>query len=373
MTKYMVKEGIGSYIKNQLKAGYNINSIRSSLLKSGYSNAQINKAINSAYSKNKLSPRLVLLIVGMIITITALFFLLSYLSNNNSNKRLEYNIISDYRDAKSGEEIFFTKKLTNFNEKKEITIKHDIINVKEAKTITSEEESGILGEVSQQSSILVPEDTPSGNYVIRSTAIQGDKKKIGTLTIKVKQEKKQEEEINETGILECPDCNDNDPCTEEFCSETTKFRCVYERISSCNEDNNTEEMNTTDVETENEQQQDNNTTDIIEQEGEEEEQTETEDSNQKIKEQVDLIKEKALQDINFVKSCNQFEEQLEKDYCYSSIAVAINDSNTCSNVIETQKKDDCYMEIMMMNNHFSLCGNLTDTNLKESCMSLYQE
>ncbi|MBL7206006.1 MAG: lamin tail domain-containing protein [Candidatus Aenigmarchaeota archaeon] len=58
-------------------------------------------------------------------------------------------------------------------------------------------------------------------------------------TIPDKEEKIPEEPKNATEVqveetLKCPICNDDNSCTNDYCSETTNFECVYEEISCQN-------------------------------------------------------------------------------------------------------------------------------------------
>ena len=48
------------------------------------------------------------------------------------------------------------------------------------------------------------------------------------------QEQNQQENPTETQTLNCPSsCNDKNPCTNDFCSEQTNFRCMHDEIIPC--------------------------------------------------------------------------------------------------------------------------------------------
>ncbi len=48
------------------------------------------------------------------------------------------------------------------------------------------------------------------------------------------QEQNQQENPTETQTLNCPSsCNDKNPCTNDFCSEQTNFKCMHDEIIPC--------------------------------------------------------------------------------------------------------------------------------------------
>jgi len=371
----MAEQSIINFIKQQLNKGDSISTIKSYLRKSGYPTPKINEAINSVYSRKTVSPYIPIMVVTGVVIVLLLIIFFYYNANKKPPEPSKFDLIGETIITEQGSQISFSKKFSNFDEKQIITIDHELIDVKKVKAIASKKESGTLTELLGKTSIDITEDIPAGIYVLKSTAVQNNKKDIATLRIEVRAVSKKltcSDKIKnqgETGIdcggpcepcEECLEsCDDNNECTADICSASTNFTCTHETIIPCCGNEICEENENCSLDCEK--------TNITLTEQPLPSQVEQKTTEPNIKKKVGVIKNKVLKDPTHVQSCDKLEKQSYKDYCFSEVAKSLDNYKICSSIADSYKKDECYIDYMINNDDYSLCDEIKDEQLKESC------
>ena len=396
----MPKKSLIDYVRSLMQKGYDISAIRNTLLKYGYSNKEINEAINSSYKPTirheiHLSHTTVLAIIFIFASLLGIVSIFYYNLPKLPTKLLDLNIEPITTTVEPGGSIAFIKELSNLGSSKryDVVIRQEIIDSKTSQVITQKIETRAIETFgSTQTRILVPKDTKEGDYILRVVVEYEDKKAVATLPVKVtafaKKEtcfdgiKNQNEEDIDCGGLCKPcqkqvkECNDNNPCTDDMIENGL---CVNKPITPCCGNNICEA-----------QEKESCPADCPKAE-----QFSTSISTQSlddIKEIAKVDPKKALQQCNQIEVpdlkdtcignvgevqrnknyCTQINNARIKDLCYSDIAKSINDNSLCEQISIDSRKDSCYMTFVLDNKDYSVCDKITNKHLRQSCESLKQ-
>ena len=139
------------YIREQLSKGYDISSVRAALLRSGYTQDKVDKAVNSVYrvyeirhtfhlSKTALIAVIIILLVASGI---ASFFMLS--REKAPEQLLDMSTKSITAYAQQNQDLKFRIELSNLgsNKRYDVELKHEIINIKTGTVLASKTEKQI--------------------------------------------------------------------------------------------------------------------------------------------------------------------------------------------------------------------------------------
>lgn len=365
------------YIKKEVAQGYSIDQIRAALVKYGYGQAQIDSAISEYQSQsgkkekptrektiNKI-PKTIFVATGIIALGIIAFLLFSSLSGEETKEKtsLEFNAIST--TIQPGQNVTFIKKIST-TESKKISFNYQLIDEKGNTIKTEYETLDISKSISSKSSISIPEDASLGKYNLKITYSYDDVQKTNSLPVKLYEASAEpscndnilnqgEERVDCGGPCEpcrtCPEsCDDNDPCTEEYCDASTEYECKYEIIEGCGE---TTSQSGTQQKEEPKQQP--------ERDGEKVTLTTVrKDLHQKIQSSP----------VEAAQLCETLSEQIEKDLCLKTTAELSNQSKFCQYIERSLTKDSCYMKFVTNNNEFEHCEIIQDEYLKDSCETL---
>ena len=396
----MVKKSLIDYVKSQLQKGYDNSTIRNVMLKYGYSNKEINDAINEIYHPTirheiHLSHTTVLVIVFIFASLLGIASFFYYSSPKAPAKLLDLNLEPITTTAAPGENIVFLKELSNLGSSKryDVVVKQEIIDQKTNKIIIQKIETRAIETFgSTQTKILLPQDTKAGDYTLRVTVEYDNKKAIATLPIKVVGFAKKGKETcfdgtknqNEEGIdcggvcnpceKQSLECEDNNPCTNDVIENDL---CVNKPIVPCCGNNICEE-----------EEKESCPADCPKQEHA----LVSTETLESIKELAKTNPSKALQQCNKFdvpdskdtcianigevqrnrNYCDQINNARIKNLCYLNIATAVNDSSLCEEISINGSKDSCYMAFVLDNKDYSVCSKITNKNLMQSCESLKQ-
>ena len=367
----MPKKRLVDYVKSLMQKGYDISTIRDFLLKYGYSNNEIDTAINSA---NKLTIRheihfsrtTVLVIIFIFVSLigTASFFYYNSLNISKAKtptKLLDLNLEPITTTVEPGESISFIKELSNLGSAKryDVIIKQEIIDLKTNKVTTQKIETRAIETFgSTQTKILVPQDTKPGNYVLRAIVEYDNKRAVATLPIKVALSAKREtcsDEIknqNEEGIdcggvckpctaqvAQALECNDNDA----DCQKQAPFSFTTETLEEIKE---LAKINPNKA------------------------------LEQCAQIEVPDLRDTCIGNIGEVQRnkdyCRQIGNARIRDLCYSNVAKSTNDNSLCKEISTDSRKDSCYMSFVLDNQDYSVCDKITNKNMRDSCESLRQ-
>ncbi|TKJ17695.1 hypothetical protein CEE44_04145 [Candidatus Woesearchaeota archaeon B3_Woes] len=381
----MVNQQLINYIKKQIKAGYDVNTIKSYLTKHGYKPQNVNDAINSIYSPevkhvvHHISKTTILSIAALSIIIlliaSGIYFYLAKPTQQAQLLDLRTSLLKD--NLNQGDKLEFNIELSNLGKSKryDVILKHEIVNT----DIYSQETIAVETSTSKTSYIQLPPELTPKRYTLKTIASYSNKKAFSTFTFNVVKKGEQPKttkcienwECTQWQPEECPNneqqtrtCNDLNNCqTTLYKPETTK---------SC--------------------------TKIIEQEPKQPTITKkpSDFSGRTIWEKLDIIKQLAGSDPNqalndcptfeidshkdecyfniaeVTKSdviCKRITSERTKDKCYSNVAKLTSDNTICEEIIKQTRKDACYMNFVNKGD-YSICDKIDNSYLKDACVAL---
>jgi len=405
-----------SYLREQLRAGYDLNTLRNHLIQHGYDTASVDSAINSIYNipahsvsearvkhEIHLSKTTMMVIAAVVvILISSVGGFLFFTKSPSSLLDLSIEIIDNA--VKPGNDLQFNFEIVNLGAAKRYDVFLEYKILKQEQEITSKEETiAVETRTSARSRIRIPENLEPGNYILRATAKYDGKVAIASESFKVFEQtveatcfdnikNQDEEEIDCGGVCDackkCPaSCNDNNKCTEDYCSKQTGFECRNDPITPCCGNNRCEsgEEGTCLADCPVEQP----VIPIPPVDQGELSGLSTWEKLEEIKKLAETNPEKAaglcleienpshkdkcftnIAEVTLSQSaCEQIESSRSKDQCLSAVADKLNDYSICEKISIDDRKDSCYMNFVMRGN-YELCDKLFNEYLKESCSVL---
>jgi len=380
---------LSDYIAKQIKQGYDANTIRDYLLKSGYSEADVDSAMKEIYSGKKIPPKAAIIILIAVIVIAAAALVI-YKYSSVAEKPLNFELKGIVTNAMPGGRISFSKSFMNFERGRQIKVENEILNSKTKEIIMSQQESGTIEDVQKKTEITLPSRILPGNYILKSTAIQGELTKSATLSFRVYQQDQKivppdKQPVNRTikpVENNCPEnCDDNNKCTENSCNELTGYQCQYIKITPCCGNFECEVG-----ENYNSCQEDcakpvdpgelvglspweklEKIKDIARTEDKKAAENCKQLGQQVYIDQCLLnVGEVSLKD----DYCSGISETRTKDVCLSKIAELANRKELCDMISAENRRDSCYMGFVMNSKDYSVCDKVANPYLKQSCDSL---
>jgi hypothetical protein len=410
----MLQQKLIDYIKQQLNAGYDIQTIKSHLLKYGYDITTINQHINYFLTTQKevkhiihLSKGTMLFFVGLfvfIVLISSLTYL--YLKPIEPTKYLlDIKIDVLTTSVKPGEVLKFNIELSNLGiiKRYDVFLIHQVLD-NTNRLITSKEETiAIETKTSSKSEIKIPTTAKIGSYSIKTIARYHGKIATATDIFNVIKETIEPscfdgiQNSDEQGIdcggsckpceeeKRCPKtCNDFNICTRDYCNKESNYICVNEPIKPCCGNNVCEPGEGP----------------LICAQDCKEEITKTPEEEifkgMSIFEKLDKIKEISKIDpelagkycsaivqrlykydcysnlaetTGLVSNCDLIEKQRTREECYSIVAIKVNDSSICEDIVTDSRKDNCYMNFVIEGD-YSICHKIINDYLRQSCEAL---
>lgn len=399
----VVKNPLTDYVKQQLSAGFPIDSIRDYLTNYGYPADQVNEAISQAYhpafqSHGKGGGTILLALLGifLVLILGSLFAF----SEPGKNALLDYNIETADKTIQSDSALRFTDKFTNIGKKKDydVIVEYFIQEMKTNVIIDRWEETiGIDSIENHNANRELPVDVQPGKYIIRGVVTYFDKEARAYDTFSV---------VPKTEEIPIESCTDNiknqgednvdcgGPC--QPCIISNKPTC-YDGIKNQDEKGidcggSCRQCPTCDDEIRNQGEE------RIDCGGPCEPCVKKESCYDDIKNQdetgVDCggicapcfntqpsnpsnntpsIKNYDREDINKgLKECRAINNEKEKDECYLALATGnANESGICQEIVSDSKNDICYMHFVN-NKDYSVCDKIINNYIKRSCKSLKQ-
>lgn len=390
----MVRQSVIDYIRSMLQKGYDISTIRNTMLKYGYTNEDIDEAVNELYHPTirheiHLSHTTIFAIIFIVVSTIGAAIFFHYVPAKAPAQLLDLKLEHVKTEIEAGDNIAFIKQMSNLGSLKryDVLVTQELIDSKTFAIIThSTETIALETSSSTQTKILVPTDTKTGNYILRVIAKYGDKKAISTLPIKVVAAKKTEtcfdgiKNQDEIGV-DCGgvckpcekslNCNDNNPCTEDVIENG---KCVNRPISSCCGNNICEEgeKEICSADCRKEEPAAENLEDIKEL-AKSNPSTALQKCNQI---EVPDLRGTCISNIGEVQRnknyCSKINNTRIKNLCFSNIAKSTNDNTICREISEDGIRDSCYMTFVLDNDDYSVCNKITNKALTQSCESLRQ-
>jgi hypothetical protein len=365
----MVRKKVVDYIRNLLQQGYNISTVKNVMSKYGYSNREIDQALEdishaSIRHEIHLSGTTLFAVIFMFLVIIGIIGFFYVNPPKGPSTLLDLNLEPVQTTVSPGENIIFVKELSNLGSTKryDVVIKHEILHPSTYKSISPEkiETRAIETFGATRTMLKIPIDAETGDYILRTIVEYKKKKAIATLPIKIIDPgspptcedgiKNQDEiDIDCGGVCKkCHDklnCQDNNPCTNDI---LINGKCAYNDIIPCcgNDicENGEKGICSLDCVI------------IVER-------TPNEDIGS-----LDEIKNIARTDpVNALLKCNSIKVPSIKDTCISNIASAQNNQNYCTKITTIRIKDLCYSNIAKSKNDNKLCRDISTDGIRDSC------
>jgi len=359
----MVQQSLTEYVNKLLKSGYDVGTIRTTLINSGYSPTEVNQALSYAKTgpKRQISLNLKILIIGAISLILLILIILGAVWLLTPEPK-EIRIVTSpvKTEAYPGDTISFLVELTSDVERVEpVLLTYELVDLKEEKTVLTKQDRLEIG---RKRSLTIPINLPSdinpGTYEIKTILSY----KLGTKQTRfnfdvieapeseIPQEEyvedfEEEFEEEEPEKVECPtSCDDFNPCTTDFCE---KGLCKHTPILPCCGNGICEEGESV-----------LNCADDC---------SKTKKTPQEIIQQAKTVA--AADPEAAAMLCNKLIRQNDIDLCFSEVAQTSGKSVICENIQTQENKDTCYMEFAI-DGDYSVCPKVLNSYLSKSCNSL---
>ncbi|MBI1935733.1 hypothetical protein HYS31_04810 [Candidatus Woesearchaeota archaeon] len=380
------------YVKGMLQKGYSVSAIRNAMLKYGYTDKDVNDAIDEVNNPTvrhelHLSKATVFVVIFAVIAIVGAAVFIYY-PDKAQSKLLDLNLEPLSTTAAPGESISFVKELSNMGSstRYDVVITQEILNQATFEIVTGKTETRAIETFgSTQTQIEIPLNTKPGNYLLRAIVEYDGKKAVATLPVKViagqKQScfdgvKNQDEEKTDCGGQCSPctlneGCNDNDSCTNDLLENGL---CINKPIIPCcgNSICETDEKCDEDCRATGQP----NTLENIEEIGELAKTNPGSALQECNKVEVSDLRDECIGKIGEVQRsrnyCSQVKNSRTRDLCYSNVAQLSKDSTSCEGISSDGIRDHCYMTFALDYKDYSACDKLINSQLKQSCDYLRQ-
>jgi len=354
---------LAPYIKQQLNAGYDINTIKDFLIRNGYDIRDVNEAAAYAYKPVSAKKIPVWAIAGVIgaalVVVIILFFSLGGEEAPKQLIDLETSALTN--EVGAGKNIGFNVALVNMGAAKryDVSLSHDLTNSMGLVIETKQETMALETRAAKVSQMTIPENAASGSYSIKTTAMYDGQMATSSFTIRVK-EIAAEEVPSEIPGQECPSsCDDFNECTRDYCGIETSYQCVNEPIIPC-------------------------CGNMICDSGESNADCPADckalpppppqvpGAPETILDIVYKAKEMAATSPdNAADYCAGQEDATTKDSCHLAVGEIAKQSKYCEPIVSLIKKDSCYTTAAL-NGDYTVCTKMNDQYLRQSCFSLAQ-
>jgi len=231
----MPQSSLVKYIREQIRAGYDTNSIKSYLLKYGYTESVINEALQNAYPPtevrhvfhpSKVMVTMVVAVVCSLVLISGGIYLF-VIKDKVPDRLLDLQIDLITNSVELGGELRFTAEIFNLGKSKryDVPLKYEIYT--SGDRLVKFKDETIALETRASSSVDISLDgVGPGNYYLRATASYDGKSAKATSSFRVVSQRV--EPIVPTPepivpVRSCPSCDDGNDCTNDYCNDGTNY------------------------------------------------------------------------------------------------------------------------------------------------------
>ncbi|MBW2986468.1 hypothetical protein KY333_03800 [Candidatus Woesearchaeota archaeon] len=352
----MVQQSLTEYINKLLTAGYDVGTIRTTLLNAGYSPAEINQALTylkKPTRKVSLNLKVILIAVSALILVILLILGGVKLFTPEA-KTIDFRLSPIQTEIASGGQLsFLTSFTSNTDAKENVQMNYEIINTQTNDLTASKQETITIGErAGLTKQIAIPLSADAGSYELKATMQHKDQKQLQRIRFLIIEAETETEKIPETfeeqliiEKVECPEsCDDFNPCTTDYCD---KGLCRHNPISPCCGNGACESGETTT----------NCKEDCVK----------TAKSPMELIEQAKIVSKSDPEAASAL--CNQLIQSSDMDLCFIEIAYTSGKSVICESITTSGSKDSCYMNFAL-DGDYSVCSKVMNGYLSKSCNSL---
>ena len=356
----MANKQLVNYIQEQIRRGFDAQTIKNYLLRYGYSPADVNEAIRYAHSPEvrhviHFSPAtLIGIAVIFIVLVVSVVIVVKFLPSKTPATLLDLNLESVKTTAFAGSEITFISELDNLGaaNRYDVNLRYELINTKTNNVLTFKEETrAIETKGSKQITMEIPHDAEAGGYVVRAIATYNGQRAVATLPVKIGSGESVANGTNE----------EKPPVEEKPPKEVVNEESRQNKSQPGEETAGTSAITTFETLEKVEQ--------IAKQNKKEAERLCNELQLQTSK---DLCFNKIAEVLGDRSYCSKINDDRTKDVCLSNVAKIIGNSAVCEEISKDSRKDSCYMNFVIDKKDYTVCDKVVNQYLKQSCESLKQ-
>ena len=235
----MARKKVVDYIRGLLQKGYDISTIRNTMLKYGYSGKDIDEAVNEVYSPTirheiHLGKTTIFALIFIVLSVAGITMFFYYNPPQAPAKLLDLSLKPVKTNVEAGQIISFIQELSNqgSSERFDVVVRQEVLDSMTFKIVTYKSESRAIETFTTTPvEIIIPEDTPAGDYILRVIVEYDNKKAPATLPVKVSSAKKagcfdgiknQDEENVDCGGV-CKPCIQQNATAQEQKKEENKI------------------------------------------------------------------------------------------------------------------------------------------------------
>ena len=351
----MVDPTLVQFIRQYMQQGYDLGTIQQHLTQQGYQQKDIQEAVSVIYGAPQVKHTIdfskktiiLLVVICIFIVVGGIVGVRIFTGGSSVPTLLDLRVSSVSEEIEAGEPFVFQYEATQTGSKKrfDFQLVHTILDTRNRKITSKQEEVAVETKVSGTASIPIPSDTASGKYILKSVAQYDGKTATARLEFRVGgdegEENKgdEEDEENKGGEDETPLPDDEDQVGQRDDEEDS----VDDTSTSDTEDDPGVIVPVIPSPT-----------------------VPTQASNTVI----DKALEESTRDVNKAgKLCDGLSELRKRDTCFEKIAEQAQQTTLCASIQSNSKRDTCYMNFAIEGD-FSVCPKVENPYLKRSCESL---
>ncbi|MBD3361927.1 hypothetical protein GF358_04005 [Candidatus Woesearchaeota archaeon] len=348
----MVDSTLKKYIKKTIKQGYDISSIRSRLLKSGYSKQEINKTIKEIKGRKHINTK-ILAIAAIVIIILIITVIIALKLITPSPKQISISTTPLVSTVVPGGKLTFVKTIISPTSREaQVQLKHTLIFKQTGQTIKSQTETQTVGQRSStQTQISLPTNIEKGQYEVITTLQYSEGSTQTSFTFIVETTKPTAPSIEEPKPEPqaiCPGgCDDFNTCTRDICNkgicEHIPIKpCCGNRICETKEDQYNCEIDCG---------------------------TQTKTTSETID---TAIKTARTDPQTATMICNSLPSVKNADDCFATISEKTGKSEYCQSIQNDEQQSDCLLNYALQGD-YSVCDSIEDPYYLQSCFSLERQ
>lgn len=346
----MVDSTLKNYIKTTLKQGYEVKAIRKRLAQSGYSTAEINKAIKEVTGRKIINAK-TLIIAAVVIVLLIILVIIALKIITPSPKQISISTTPLVSTVVPGGKLTFVKTLTSPTSRKvTASVKHRVISKKTNKIIVSITETINVGaKSSTQTQISLPIDAPTGEYEVITDLTHADGSKQARFTFIVQATGPKIPSVAQPILItNCPQgCDDYNSCTRDTCVNGI---CQHTAITPCCGNGKCETGE-----------------DIYNCALDCKKGIETTDETTK-----KAIKKAKTDPSTAAMLCNSLPSVDDADNCFDILAEESGKYEFCESIQNNEIQSDCLLNFALAGD-YSVCDKINDPYYLQSCYSLERQ
>ncbi len=362
----MAQDSLVKYIRDLMMNGYNTELIRPYLLKYGYSESQINDALQYIYSPaevkhvHHLSKMTIALFIAVIFSLVliSLSLFIYQLPEKTPSRLLDIktNIITPL--VKQGEPLQFSVEMYNLGKARryDILLRYEVYNLNDELITFKEETIAIETKTSSIGSIDLKDVVP-GKYYLKTIASKEQAKAISTFSV-IKEDTTAQQSGQQSEnplIIKCPaSCDDINDCTNDYCNDATHYECKHTQITPC----------CGNAICEFKENYSNCPLDCKVPE----EAKEDLFKEKSVVEIIDLAKSIAKRDAEeALRYCKKIDVPIYQYQCFTGVGVSSKNEEVCLNIGDDPSKELCYKEIAEETNSSIICSKIIGDMTRDQC------